>query len=114
MARYGNNHKGGRPSKAEAMGLDKKMAKAFNALSKGNTSKDGSVEVLKQIFSIAMDPEHPKQVEMLKWVSERYFGKEPKAIHQEITLEGGLDYGNVKDIFGGVFEDEQDDEDKTK
>lgn len=95
-----SNHKGGRKTKAEEMGLEKRLNDAFKAVSRGK-HKEGATEVLKGIWLIAADSGHPKQFEALKWITDRYYGKEPKAIIKETNFT--LDRGTINEIFGGTF-----------
>lgn len=105
MARSGNNHRGGRPTKAEEMGLEKRMNDAFKAVTK-NKDHDGATQVIQEMFKIAMSEDHAKKFDALKWLTDRYFGKEPKAIIQEIDIKHELDRGTIKDFFGGSFDED--------
>lgn len=91
-------HKGGRPTKAKQMGLPDKFEKAFKKVSAGKSSAHGAQVVIDEMVRIALDPNHSKQYDALKWVTDRYFGKEPKAIIQETNVEIGAS-ANLKELL---------------
>lgn len=101
MARYGDNHKGGRPTKAEQMGLEKRMNKAFQAVTKGEAAY-GATRVIEEMFKIAFEEDNPKRFDALKWLTDRYFGKEPKPIHQEINVSENLGI-EIKDYLKNAY-----------
>ena len=110
MARYGDKHKGGRPSKAEQMGLAKRLEKAFQNVTNNKTEGYGATKVIEEMFKIALDEDNPKRFEALKWVTDRYYGKEPKAIIQETTHHGDVGI-KIAEILKDSYEQSQDQRD---
>ena len=104
MGRYGDNHKGGRPTKAEEMGLEKNMNEAFKALStkRDITGIDGAEGILHLMWDKAADGD----IKAIQWLAERYYGKEPKAIIQEVNHNHGINRGTIKEVFNAFREDE--------
>ena len=113
MAGYRNDgkpvkHKGGRPTKAEEMGLDKKMAKAFKNVTNGRPGY-GSTKVIEEMWKIALDNDNAKRFEALKWITDRYYGKEPKAIIQETKIT--TNEFSPEEILKQAYEQDQDQSD---
>ena len=69
----------GRKSKAQELGLSARMADAYRFISK-NKVKEGATAVIEHMWKIALDKDHAKQFEALKWITDRYYGKEPQAL----------------------------------
>ncbi len=108
MARYGTEHKGGAPTKAERMGLDKRMAEAFAKVSR-NKDAEGATKVIEEMWKIALndDPKNIKRFDALKWITDRYYGKEPKALIIDAEVEHkGV---NVKDLLNYVKNEQKED-----
>ena len=93
MARNGDNHKGGRRSKAEELGLNKRMAQAFKKVSKGEDA-DGATRVIEELWKIGLNVDHAKQFDALKWITDRYYGKEPK----QIIVEGDIEHNGAESL----------------
>lgn len=102
-ANNGGNKNAGRKTKAEEMGLEKRLNRVFQELTDDRDDVDGADVVLVKLRDIALDPGHSKHFEALKWFTDRYFGKEPKAliVDQEVNHNGvGVD---VAAILKGAY-----------
>ena len=99
MARYGDNHKGGPRTKAERMGLEGRMNDAFKSLTNGKDNIDGATEILTLMWQKAIDGD----IKAIEWIAHRYYGKEPKAIIQDVNVNGGIDVADIKEFFGNSF-----------
>ena len=95
-------HKGGRPPKQVEMMLDKRLQKAYQQITK-HTKREGADAVLREFWKIAMDEDHPKQYDALKWISERYFGKEPRAVLVEHKHEHKADF-NIQEVIANAYQ----------
>ena len=105
----GGNKSAGRKTKAEEMGLEARLNKVFEAFTEGYTDVDGADVVLVKLRDIAMDTSHAKHFDALKWFTDRYFGKEPKAliVDSEVTHKG-LDVTEILKNAYGVSNDKRD------
>ena len=94
-------HKGGRPTKSEELGLPSRLQAAYKFVSK-NKVREGADEVLQLMWKTARDKDHPKQFDALKWLTERYYGKEPKAIVVQHNHEHKSDF-NIQAAIAQAF-----------
>ncbi len=87
-------HKGGRPSKAETMGLERRLREAFDAVTGNKGEYEGATEVLKLMWSKALDKDDSKQFDAIKWITDRYYGKEPK----QIIIDGEIEHDAAESL----------------
>ena len=99
------NHSGGRRTKAEEMGLGKHLNESFKALADAKNIEgiDGAEGILHMMW----DKAHSGDIKAIQWIAERYFGKEPKAIIQDINISGDV-VTTLGDFFNGAFNDRND------
>lgn len=83
------DHKGGRPTKAEEMGLEKHLNSAYQKLSKGKLDGTPGAEAILQLMWNKASKGEYKAIE---WIAHRYYGREPKAIIQEIKATGDFKF----------------------
>ena len=86
-----SNNIGGRKTKAEEMGLEKRMNDAFNAVTNGQVGHDGATEVLSLMWMKAIEQDY----KAIEWIAHRYYGKEPKSIIKDVTVHSDV----VSDAF---------------
>ena len=99
----------GRPSKAKQMRLLERLEETYHetaiALFKGQVKAEdivkmeGADAVISQMWEIALDVNHANQFAALKWITDRYFGKEPKAILSEELAHDGEAITNIQKLL---------------
>ena len=108
----GGNKTAGRKTKAEEMGLEARLNKVFEAFTEGYTDVDGADVVLVKLRDIAMDTSHAKHFDALKWFTDRYFGKEPKALIVDQSTTLSIPEEGIKDFYKNLFKQDDDRTDK--
>lgn len=107
----GGHKTAGRKSKAEELGLKTRLHNTFMKV-KGRANfaagpgTDEADAVLRGLWRIALDDEHPKQLEVLLYLDKRFFGKEPKAIIAEVDHTGQVETSvKIADIIKEAYGD---------
>ena len=95
-------HRGGRPKKEKQMELERRLQQSYQQITK-HTKREGADAVLRGFWKIAMDDKHPKQYDALKWISERYYGKEPKAVLVQHEHNHRADF-NIQEAIANAYQ----------